>query len=502
MKPRRAQLALVLALALIVSGCARLFDHYDVGPTGLARADERLRRMIATAPDSTALARVATDDDALPSDPLLARLYGGVLAYHAGRYDRAAALLDSATLIIDERMTPSASRAALSIISTDRVLPYQAGTAERLLLHYYAALAWLRAGAPEDAAVEARRMSALLERQQPSDDAQRRLHGAMRHVAAALFALAGEAADADVAWRNGRALLGDSAAQGLPRPVSDSIDVFLLIDRGFVGHRAEQSISLWLPGDEVRRLRGDDDGRVGMATMIASRITAAAEGQQDSFAPLHVPAPRQEQTPHASRASAGPEAAASPTAVPAAHGTGAGFATGTTAGHAHEEGEDDEKDEENAPYLMRIAWPVFRDLAPPLGSVRVHVDSVEHAPLVRASISSAVASDLRQDRTMLVARTVARAAAKLALTRGIEDELREKDDAAADLFALVGNLTAVVTEQADTRSWTLLPGAIEVARVRVPAGTSAVHVDVNGRSIRVPLSAHGRRILVEHLSLR
>jgi hypothetical protein len=103
---------------------------------------------------------------------------------------------------------------------------------------------------------------------------------------------------------------------------------------------------------------------------------------------------------------------------------------------------------------------------------------------------------------MLVARTVARAAAKLALTRGIEDELREKDDAAADLFALVGNLTAAVTEQADTRSWTLLPGTIEVARVRVPTGATALHVEVTGRSIRVPLSLHGRRILVEHLSLR
>ena len=47
----------------------------------------------------------------------------------------------------------------------------------------------------------------------------------------------------------------------------------------------------------------------------------------------------------------------------------------------------------------------------------------------------------------LLARTIARAAAKLAITRGIEDELREKDDGAADLFALVGSVTLAATSQ-------------------------------------------------------
>src|SRR5690606_33754658 len=169
----------------------------------------------------------------------------------------------------------------------------------------------------------------------------------------------------------------------------------------------------------------------------------------------------------------------------------------------HRHGHDrDDADGDRGPYPLRPAWPVFRDLAPPAGTARVRSDSVSvHAPLVRASVSSAVAEDLRADRPLLVARTVARAAAKLAITRGIEDEIREKDDAAADLFAVLGNVAFAVTEQADTRSWTLLPGAVEIGRVRVPSGASTIEVQAAGRSMTVPVDAPGGSIRIEHVRL-
>ncbi|MGH7445540.1 MAG: hypothetical protein ACREKM_11710, partial [Longimicrobiales bacterium] len=411
MSPRRAHVAFVLALALCAGGCARLFDHYDVGPNGLARADQRLRRLIATDADSAALAGALGNPDALPSDPLLARLYGGVLAYHAGAYARSAALLDSATLIIDERATRSASRTALSLISTDRVMPYQAGTTERLLLHYYAALAWLRLGSVEDAAVEARRLSLLLERTPPSDQAQHRLHAALRHVAAVLFALAGETSDANVAWRNALALVGDSSAGvRMPRPVDDSIDTYVVIERGFVGHRAEQAITLWLPGDEVGRLRGDDTSRFDMATLIAARIAAAAEHDRDGFATLDVPPPPRPHATtdagrafgHADCATNAPVHTGDDSAAVRAARARTGFAVGCTTDAAGQHADDDNgahddngdhDDDDDAPYLMRIAWPVFRDFSPPLGTARVRVDSAVYAPLVRASVSSAIAED-------------------------------------------------------------------------------------------------------------
>lgn len=490
MNYRRALLAVIVAFVLPASGCARLLNHYDVTPDGLARSDDRLRRLLVTTIDSARLADVLSERDALPSDPLLARLYAGVLAYHAGNYLSSAAALDSATLLIDERMTRSASRSALSILSTDRVLPYQPGESERMLLHYYAALAWLRSGSPREAAVEARRLSVLLENGQASDAGQRRLHMALRHFTAAIFGLAGEHNDADVAYRNALLLAGDSTQDGsMPYPRADSSDVIVFIDRGFVGHRAEQSIALWLGVDEVRGLRGgDDDRRVHIAQLVADRIAMTAEqdartGRASGM--LHVDAPT-------------PQRTEKPALV----------ATAAT-GHATASHDDDNRvsdadptaDDDETPYLMRIAWPVFREAWRPHAPLTLAIDSLAATPFARASVSDAVARDFGQQRGWLVARTVARAAAKLALTRGIEGELREKDETAADVFAILGNVTAAVTEQADTRSWTLLPGSIEVARLRVPAGAHEIAIDAGGRTIMVRVDAPAGGMVLEHVVL-
>src|SRR5690606_23616246 len=320
---------------------------------------------------------------------------------------------------------------------------------------------------------------------------------------------------ADVAWRNALALLGDSVKdERLPRPEPDSVDVFLFVDRGFVGHRAEQSISLWLRGEEVGRLRSDDDeARAGVATMIAARIVEAADAPgNDGYRPLQVAAHEEDEhvVEDGSDAGDGCDSPCSAIAEDTATlGHDSGSATlvsesrpGRASGTRRSDRRDRRDESRDMPYLMRIAWPVFRDVSPPLGSVRVLTDSAtSHTPLVRASVSSAVAEDLRRDRAMLVARAVARAAAKLAITRGIEEEIREKDEGAADFFAMLGNAAFAVTEQADTRSWTLLPGTVEIARVRVPAGGATVRVEVSGREVTVPVDAPGGSIRIQHVRL-
>lgn len=487
---RRTLLAVLFALLLPSSGCARLLHHYDVTPDGLARSDARLRDALAAGDNSAAIAKLIGERDALPSDPLLASLYTGVLAYHAGDYATSAATLDAATLLIDERMTQSVSRNALSILSSDRVLPYQPGTTERAMLHYYAALAWLRDGSVEGAAVEARRLSALLESAPPADGDQREVHAALRHFTAAVYAMAGERNDADVAYRNALLLAGDSAqGERMPLPNGDSIDVIVFIDRGFVGHRAEQSVALWLGTDEVHGLRsGNDDHRLHLAQLVASRIAATSETSGTAFGTLRVDAAQEAAAP-----SAQPEAK-----QPTAFLTSAGEAT--AADPAHDDDDSDDEDDDT-PYLMRIAWPIFRDAAPAIGRTTLVVDSTTIAPTQHASVSRSVARDFSADRGWMVARTVARAAAKLAVTRGIEGELREKDETAADLFALLGNATAAVTEQADTRSWTLLPGAIELVRVRLPAGAHSVFVQSAGRRVPIEIAADAGGIVLRHVSL-
>lgn len=97
--------------------------------------------------------------------------------------------------------------------------------------------------------------------------------------------------------------------------------------------------------------------------------------------------------------------------------------------------------------------------------------------MARGDLSLAAAGDFKRDRGRVLARLVARAAMRATLVH----EAARRRDGLDDVVRFVTN----VTEQADTRSWHLLPGDVEVMRLRLPAGAHALAVDVGGR--RVPL---------------
>jgi hypothetical protein len=99
------------------------------------------------------------------------------------------------------------------------------------------------------------------------------------------------------------------------------------------------------------------------------------------------------------------------------------------------------------------------------------------AEVVRGDLTAAAGGDFRRDRGALLARLVTRSAARAALAAGAGRKHREL----GDVVRTLGN----VVEHADTRSWHLLPGAVQVVRLRLPAGEQALDVDVGGR--RVPL---------------
>jgi hypothetical protein len=159
---RVVRFALLLLLALGAAGCARLFRPYDLAPSGLQRQDDGLRRMLAAGQAGLALQRLAPERDA-PSDDLLRHLYLATAAHYAGQYEQSNLHLHAAGELADDRIAKSISRNALSLISSDRVLPYEPGRTERLLLPYYGALNYLRLGSMEGAVVEARRLAFLLQ---------------------------------------------------------------------------------------------------------------------------------------------------------------------------------------------------------------------------------------------------------------------------------------------------------------------------------------------------
>ncbi|HSK17961.1 MAG TPA: hypothetical protein VK912_02400 [Longimicrobiales bacterium] len=555
---------LLLAAALLLSstGCARLFGTYDFAPNGLAAREDRLRTMLASGQAGVAFAGFGSSYHA-PDDEVLRAMYQGMIAFHAGDYGESARLLDIAGPLADDRITKSISRSALSVVSNDLILPYEPGRTERLMIPYYAALARLRMGDIDGAAVEARRLSMLLQYygddDEPLDEA---LEATLRYVAGAIFEVYGDRSDSNVAYRNAIALDSSFATPG-PAPIDGYGTVIVILEQGFVAHRVEQGLSMLLLPEEVDLIaNGESDERSTALGFVAARTLAQAASQplflNGTYRPptLHVPAP--EDRSHVPRRR--PRVVCR--TVTDSTSTSSGTTTSQREVCAEEEPEIDE-----LPYLLKVAWPVYRSEYRPqaarlhLGTVTVdagavtpdspamageapgarespdashrvrdagpadrsyrtgkaHTPGAGNAPGVTATgrmagaaitfagnadLSRGVVADFQAERALVIARTVARGAAKLALTKGAEKKLEEKNEAAGKLIGLLGNIGNALLERADTRSWHLLPAGIAVARVQLPPGEHRLQVEIGARTVElepVPITAGGVTILTKRI---
>lgn len=545
-----ARALVLLAVALGSTGCARLFSSYDVAPNGMPRRDYTLRSLLATGRADSALARVAPEGESAPEDELLRSLYSGILTHYLGAYDSSSVALERAAELAEDRYTKRVSRAALSLVTNDKVLPYEPGEAERLLIHYYAALNYLRRGDTEGAAVEARRLGLLFERLgAPRDSA---FAGWLRYFSGVVFEAAGERNDAEVAYRNARALLGAAVPElgveiraegarggGATKAGGDGVgEVLVLVEEGFVAHRVEQSIVVPLYGFELDRLsRGETSKRLEAAASLTARIFAHALIQLGDHRrhfytgrphPIHVPAlPRdvalrecaRDSVDTESKKDADREKAARAKAAREKRGAGhedplvAAVVRGGAVPPAHREASRGATRPQVAargncdlgtPYLLRIAWPVFRREQTPTSSVRVMTAAVgaeqkgvrqaevrattssseTTEPIappsfqLRADLSDAVARDFEAERGEILARTIVRGVTKVALTRRVERAPGKDAEGWGRALAVLFNLGSALLEQADTRSWQLLPDRLRLIRLELPPGEHALTLEV------------------------
>jgi hypothetical protein len=299
-------------------------------------------------------------------------------------------------------------------------------------------LSYVQLEAWEDAAVEARRMVALLAQfGDDRDDGERAVHGAMQHLAGAVFERAGEREEAQVAYRAAHALSSALPESVARRSVADEGELLLVVERGFVAHRATETIDVEIDDDRDAQRR-DGDRRRPATEVLADADTGA---QWD-----HAPATAAHQS-------------STPALVPPRR--------------RHRHHDDDG-------YHLTVAFPSLRRSPRPWGGVvRLAVDGVAMDGMsASAAVDDAGEVDARRERVALASRAVARAAAKYVVTKAIKDKKGE-------VAGQIANFGASLLERADVRSWHVLPQTITVARVRVPAGTRAVRVDVGeGGAVR------------------
>jgi hypothetical protein len=129
-------------------------------------------------------------------------------------------------------------------------------------------------------------------------------------------------------------------------------------------------------------------------------------------------------------------------------------------------------------YVMKLAWPEYRLEAADAPQVRVVVDSVAADAPVVEDVSAAMLRRWEAERPGVFTRMVGRGIVKLVATQAVEREATKKDETAGWIAGRVLNLAGNLLERADTRSWSLLPNRISVARFTLPAGEHAVRVEV------------------------
>ncbi|MEO8562165.1 MAG: hypothetical protein ABI601_08835 [bacterium] len=425
---RAAHMLTMAALAAGLTGCATLratLHGYDQGRNGIARVQERLRDALVAGDFPTALAW--REDDAL-----LRALTQATSAYYASQFQRAGALLDSAALLADDRITTSVSRDALALVTSDNARPYQTRPTERLFIAYYGMLSYARLESWEEAAVEARRLVALVAQRDGDREAEEQpLHATLEHLAGAVFERAGRAGEAQVAYRAAHRILA-AAPENLPRLAEGEGEVLVVVERGFVAHRVTEQLNVFFGDDE-----GDDD------TLDTSR--RGGRRPSSSIESIgHVWSSRGNTPPRS------------------------GDIDTTRAGRRRHHDDD-------GGYWLAVAFPALRRGARPSGeTIQLSAEGVSAKALPIASVlDDAAAVDERRDRLAMMARAIARASAKYAIAKAVKDT---KGETAGKL----ANMGVSLLERADVRSWHLLPQEVRLLRLTVPAGPRALRLVLSG----------------------
>ena len=480
----------VLAAALLsagAAGCAhtarpRVLLPPEAVRAGLTESDWLLRRSLASGGFDSAAALVAPNGVLAPDDELLASLYRGSTLYYARHFDTSGYALDAAAVLADDRFTKSISKNLLALVSNDGALPYEPSQTERLMMNYYGMLDYLRRGDAIGGAVEARRISALLESfDTRKDSVDVRTRAVLNYLAGATFEAAGEKTDAEVSYRVARALVGDSvlpfpltgdarrkavaaaarmaaakrapegsAAQPaaskkkgakatVPPPVATG-EVIVVIEHGFIAHRVPRMLLVPVTESEFEKFGGNPAETVAAAAAISLRTAAFLALQPDQF--------------------------------------------------MWRDSDDDgtsftvrDSSTVSIGYLMPVAWSTLRRPYHPPWSATLVVDSVATTTFgVTADLCNAIANDFRRQRGAVLARGIARAGIKLALAKTAEKKAEAKHGEFAGAMAKWGmNALNVVTERPDLRQWRLLPGELSIVRMILPVGTHELAIDYASR---------------------
>ncbi len=463
-----------------VAGCGkpevRVPPASPYASRSLSQYDAALRHYVV-AGDSTVLDAIERSG---PEDRLVRLLNRGLYLHRLGRYEASNLALQEAEALAEVRYTRSISQNVAAFMVNDRVLDYTPSALERAMIHYYGMVNYLALGNSEDALVEARRANAFLERYD-RDNGGRRSYtddALVQYVAGLLHWSGGDDNDALVSLRRAQDAFdsyGERLSISPPREFGVDLarlagrvgvtdvaeiardryrigpgdevppgygEVLVVVENGFIAHRTEQKIYIPVFRSEKRAIATGSADSILIATaniMIRSLVLMnQASSETRSYLREY-------------------------------EGL---LLLGATALDAD---------------LLSFAWASYEMEAHVAPDITVNVGGLGRAAVVVEDLSAIASRNYEEQKPRLLARMIARGLFKEVSATRVEAAATERIGAFAGILARIGTRTAAtLSERADTRSWSLLPAEIRLARFTLPAGSHSVTLDVRrgGQVIR------------------
>jgi hypothetical protein len=132
--------------------------------------------------------------------------------------------------------------------------------------------------------------------------------------------------------------------------------------------------------------------------------------------------------------------------------------------------------------MLSLAVPKFVKRSLPVDHVVLSSGSCSETSEVVEDVNSIAEKSFNDRLPAIIARGIARMIVKQAM----ENEARKQQQQGKPMVGLIGSIAANVSERADTRSWSLLPGNIQMARLSLPVGkhdVTATYYGANGNVI-------------------
>ena len=430
-RPRGRRAGLLLSLlCLALAGCSSYVSD-----------SQRVRSLVATAHYDEALARVGKLGR---GSRLLAYYESGLILQDQGRWAASDSVFDLAERALDDLYTHSITRDLSAYLLSDQVMEYRGDAFETAFLHYYRIINFLERGDPEGAAVQARRLAHQLQLWRDADKAFAG-EGFFAYVAGLVFREAGVRDDADVAFRNALAAYqthGAAAGGGVPGD--------LLCDL------AENAAAL---GDAALAAEYRAQGDCPPLRRNAGRVVLLLESgyvphkdAAEIVVPIFADDVRDDD-------------------IDAVH-------LGRTLAGRYRYGYDRDV---KVDYLLRVSLPQLA-VTPP-GPTRARVVAVAAAAGRSGTTSlGAITADPALDVAVLAQAAFAEHEPEVllrAIARGVTKYLatrRAKKEGKGAGFA--ANLLGVLTENADTRCWSLLPRTVVLAQSELDPGDYRFVIDL------------------------